>query len=74
MTKYVITISNEGKTLYFEGEQVGLLDPKTGAKIREAQGFFNEDITKAVTWFRKDLALMVASAYEGAKVEAIVEA
>ena len=68
---FVVVLMHEGKKYYFESEEVGLIDPKTHETIREPQGFFCDNLIKAQKYLDKWRAEMVASAYEGARVETI---
>ena len=62
---------HDGRKYYFESEEVGLIDPKTHETMREPQGFFCDNLIKAEKYLDKWRAEMVASAYEGSRVEAI---
>ena len=68
---YVVVLIVDNKKYYFESEQVGLLDPKTQETIREPQGFFCDNLIHAQKYLEKWRAEMVASGYEGARVETI---
>lgn len=68
---FVVVILHEGKKYYFESEQVGLIDPKTHETTRGPEGTFCDNLIKAQKYLDKWRAEMVASAYEGARVETI---
>ena len=70
---YVVVILHEGKKYYFESESVGLIDPKTHETTREPEGHFCDNLIEAQKYLEKWRAEMVASAYEGARVEVIKE-
>ena len=68
---WVVVLVHDGHKYYFESEEVGLIDPKTHETMREPQGFFCDNLIKAQKYLDKWRAEMVASAYEGSRVEAI---
>ena len=68
---FVVVILHEGKKFYFESEKMGLIDPKTHETMREPEGFFCDNLLGAQKYLEKWRAEMVASAYEGARVEVI---
>ena len=68
---FVITLKIEGVTHYFEHEEIGTIDPKTHATIKEPTGYFTRDLKEAQKYRDKWHAEMVASAYKGAGVESI---
>lgn len=68
---YVVVLIVDNKKYYFESEKVGLIDPKTHETMREPEGTFCSSLIRAQKYLDKWRAEMVASAYEGARVETI---
>ena len=67
----IVWMNEEGQKLYFENEEMGLIDPVTKTTIREARGYFSPDLKNAMKYRDKWRAEMIASAYQGAVVEII---
>lgn len=68
---FVVVLIVDNKKYYFESERVGLIDSKTHETVREPEGTFCDNLIKAQKYLDKWRAEMVASAYEGARVETI---
>lgn len=68
---YVVVLIVDSKKYYFESERVGLIDPKTHETTQEPEGYFCDNLIHAQKYLDKWRAEMVASGYEGARVETI---
>ena len=71
---YVVVWTNEkGQRLYFEHEEVGMIDAKTHKTIREPQGFFSSDVKDACKFKEKWMAEAISAGYSDSHVEVLKE-
>ena len=69
----IVWINEEGKKLYFEHEECGLLDDTTHAVIREPMGYFSPDVKDAHKFSERWQAEAVSASYSGAHIEKITD-